>query len=291
LGNVAGSSERGNNGEERSPSKLCVGIALTTDPGTTRQLLDEFCRALAVATGAEVTARGMWHYHRLLEALDTGEVDLAWLPPILALNATARRRVIPLVLPVRNGVSAYSTALFTRPDSRIRTIADLDAARAAWVDRQSAAGYQIIRAYLRTRGVDLDRAFCADQFLGAHDAVARAVLDGEADVGATFVYMDPDGGGIRHAGWGKSPVHIVAHAGPIPSDVIAATIRMPAGVSRLVQRVLVEGGNPELERTARALLGAEGFVAPLPEHLEPLESLLGGLDEPGATPHSIFPRA
>jgi hypothetical protein len=73
--------------------------------------------------------------------------------------------------------------------------------------------------------------------------------------------------------------------------VIAATIRMPAGVSRLVQRVLVEGGNPELERTARALLGAEGFVAPLPEHLEPLESLLGGLDEPGATPHSIFPRA
>ena len=285
---MAGPSNGASNCEV-APTKLCVGVALTTDPGTTRQLLDDFCRALATATGAQVTARGMWHYHRLLEALDTGEVDLAWLPPILALHATARRRVIPLALPVRNGVSAYSTALFTREDSKIHSLADLDGLRAAWVDRQSAAGYQIIRAYLKTRGVDLDRAFAADQFLGAHDAVARAVLEGEADVGATFVYMDAAGTGIRHAGWGKNTVRIVAHAGPIPSDVIAATIRMPAQVSRLVQRVLVEGGNAEVERTAKALLGAESFVAPLAEHLEPLQSLLAGLEE-GTTPHSMLPR-
>ena len=258
-------------------------------------MLDDFCRALASATGIPVTARGMWHYHRLLEALETGEVDLAWLPPILALHATVRRRVIPIALPVRNGVSAYSTALFTREDSRIRQISDLDGLRAAWVDRQSAAGYLIIRALLRSKGVDLERAFSADQFLGAHDAVARAVLDGEADVGATFVYMNanPVPGSaetIQSAGWGAARVHVIAHAGPIPSDVVASNIRMSARVSRMVQQVLIDPGNADIKRTARALLGADGFVVPLSEHLEPLTALLNGLEDSGA-PHSLFPRA
>src|SRR5262249_2013074 len=159
----------------------------------------------------------------------------------------------------RNGVSSYSTALFTREGSRFRTLADLDGVRAAWVDRQSAAGYLIIRALLRSKGIDLERAFAADQFLGAHDAGARAVLEGEADVGATFVYMTPGTETIQSAGWGAARVHVIAHAGPIPSDVIASNIRMPASVSKMVQQVLVDSGNAEIKRTARALLGADGF--------------------------------
>ncbi|HZO12896.1 MAG TPA: PhnD/SsuA/transferrin family substrate-binding protein, partial [Polyangiaceae bacterium] len=166
---------------------LAVGIALTTDPDQSRGLLEEFCRCLAQATGVRVTAHGMWHYHHLLEALSAGQLDLVWLPPILALRATARAGCVPIAIPVRHGVSTYSTALFTRPDSRIRNTDDLQGVRAAWVDRQSAAGYLIIRALLRSNGVDLTKAFAHEKFLGTHDAVAQAVLEGEVDVGATFV--------------------------------------------------------------------------------------------------------
>ncbi len=271
------------------PSAICFGIALTTEPAATRARLDELCAALSSVLGLHVVGRGLWHYHRLLESMDAGEVDVGWLPPILALRAAARKRVVPIALPVRGGVASYSTALFTRPGSGITDVRDLAGVRAAWVDRQSAAGYLIIRAHLRALGVDLEHAFAADQFLGAHDAVARAVLDGEADVGATFVHIGagaPGAPAVTRAGWGSAPVRILAHAGPIPSDIIAATTRTPVPVMRALQTCLVAATDQPLRRAAMALLGADEFVVPLREHLEPLTQLLAGMEDgpPGRTP-------
>lgn len=249
------------------------GIALTTDPGLLRERLATLCAALTPAMGLRVEPVGLWHYHRLLDALEAGDVDFAWLPPLLALRAMGRARVVPLAMPVRSGESAYDTVLFSAPGSRIRTTADLVGVRAAWVDRQSAAGYQIIRAALRSGGVNLESAFAAEQFLGVHDAVVKAVLAGEADVGATFAYLDPTTGAVRRAGWGDAAVQVVSRAGPIPSDVIAASVRVPAPILRRLQRCLVTPPSPELRAAANALFTAEGFVVPDAAHLEPLARL------------------
>ena len=270
---------------------LAVGIALTTDPEKSRGMLEEFCRCLANATGVKVTAHGMWHYHHLLEALKAGEVDLVWLPPILALRATARAGCIPIALPVRHGVSSYSTALFTRPDSEIVSIDDLRGVSAAWVDRQSAAGYLIIRAYLRSKGIDTEVAFTHEKFLGTHDAVAAAVIEGEVDVGATFAYLDPDAadGRPRKAGWGDADVRMLCFAGPIPSDMIAANKRLAPETRDLVQEALVDLADPELARAARNLLGAEAFVAPDQSHLDSLLEILKNMEEMRGPAHTVFP--
>jgi len=270
---------------------LAVGIALTTDPEKSRGKLEEFCRCLANATGVGVTAHGMWHYHHLLEALRARELDLVWLPPILALRATASTGCIPIALPVRHGVSTYSTALFTRTDSKIKSLDDLKGASAAWVDRQSAAGYLIIRGYLRAKGIDLDTAFGHEKFLGTHDAVASAVVDGEVDVGATFVYLDPDAtnGAPRAAGWGDAKVRSLCFAGPIPSDIIAANKRLPQKTRELVQGALVDLTDPELARAARNLLGADAFAAPDQSHLDSLLEILANMEEVRGPAHTVFP--
>src|SRR5262245_22574209 len=88
-----------------------LGIALTTNPTSTKFKLREFCEALAAASGFTVTGEGLWSYQRLLEAMQAGDIDLAWLPPILALAAIERGEVRALALPVRGGVASYSTAL------------------------------------------------------------------------------------------------------------------------------------------------------------------------------------
>ncbi|MCC6523923.1 MAG: PhnD/SsuA/transferrin family substrate-binding protein [Polyangiaceae bacterium] len=270
--------------------RLSVGIALTTDPHTTRGLLTQLCLALADATGMEVEPTGVLHYQTLLDGVAQGELDLVWLPPIPALRAAAAGQIVPLALPVRRGASAYSTALFTRPDAPWRTVADLVGVHAAWADRQSAAGYLIIRAHLRALGVDLARAFTKESFVGTHDAVARAVLEGRADVGASFAYFQADDTQlVQRAGWGDAKVHIITQAGPIPSDLVAASTRLPALVTRLVQAALVDGQNVALMRAAKALLGADGFVAPRHEHLEPLRALLAGLEGDARGSASILP--
>ena len=121
----------------------------------------------------------------------------------------------------------------------MRSPHDLEGARAAWVDRQSVSGYLLIRAHLRSLGIMPERAFTSDRFFGSHEAVVRAVVDGSADVGATFIHLDERPGRreprILRAGWGDAKVRVIAHAGPIPSDVVAASTRLGAGEARLVQ--------------------------------------------------------
>ncbi len=273
--------------------ELAVGIALTTDPERSRELLDEFCRCLARATGVNVTAHGMWHYHHLLEALAAEELDLVWLPPLLALRALARVQCVPVAVPVRHGVSTYSSALICRPDSPIRSLDDLHGVSAAWVDRQSAAGYLIIRALLRSRKVDLNAAFGHEKFLGTHDAVAAAVLDQEVDVGATFAHFAPDADSSTDrptaAGWGEADVRILCSAGPIPSDIVAANRTLTEETRGAVQQALVELSDPELATAARELLAAESFVAPTKQHLASLRHILDNLEESPGRETSTFP--
>jgi len=256
-----------------------VGIAFTSQPSELRARLDQFCAALGAALGMPVSGLGVWHYHRLLEALEMGDIEVAWLPPILAGLAVERGRVLPIALPIRDGAAFYSTALFTRRDAPYKSVDDLRGVRVAWVDRRSAAGYLVIRAHLRSVGVDLERVFGADQFLGAHDAVARAVHDGEADVGATFAHFDPETGEVTRAGWQELDMRVIARAGPIPSDVLAIGMHVPEALRSTLQAAFVTQSAPSVRATAKALFAAEGFLAPEPQHLAPLQALLKDLDD------------
>lgn len=263
------------------PENIRIGIALTTNPAATQLKLKEFCEALEAASGVIVTGEGLWNYRRLIESMEANEIDLAWLPPILALEAIARGEVNPVAIPVRGGVASYSTALFARDDARVTGLSDLVGRTAAWVDPQSAAGYLVIRAFLRSRGVDLERAFTSESFVGNYDAVTRAVMDGRADVGATFIHLgqsDQDGPRPRmiRAGWGDAKVRILAHAGPIPSDVVVAKSGTSAVVVEQIQELLVGGRSERLRLAAAGLFAAEGFIVPTAAHLEPLATLLQG---------------
>lgn len=266
------------------PAPIRVGVTVLEGSESARTLhdrLESFCESLGEAVGAPVTAHGFGHYRDLLEAMHDGKVDVAWLPPVIALRATARGRTLPIALPIRGGVASFSSALFTRPGSSIKSPRDLIAVRAAWVDKQSAAGYLVIRGSLRAQGVDLARAFAAESFLGSHEAVVQAVLSGTVDVGATFAYLDPSRQTVMRAGWGDRAVQSICFAGPIPADVVAASIRLPVPQIRAVQRALCAlPSHAGLRAAAEKLFGAEGFIEARPEHLEPLNRILGYLEDP-----------
>ena len=254
--------------------QLAVGIVLTTDPEQTRKQLATFCRALEEATGLAVKLHKMWPYHQLLEALRQDEVNLAWLPPTLALEATKANACVPVALPVRHGISTYSTALFGRDDGSVQSVAELEGVRAAWVDERSASGYLLIRAKLRSLGVDLAKAFASNTFYRRHDAVATAVLSGEADVGATFVHLDESSGDAIRAGWGDQPTRIICSAGPIPNDFVAVSKSLPDNARAVVQQALVSGAHAPLLQAANELLGCDSFASPVPEHVAALFAML-----------------
>jgi phosphonate transport system substrate-binding protein len=287
-------------------SRIRVGVALSGGSdslngwSTARELasnrtwptlshLNGFCAALGAATGTEAVAYPVGHYSELLDGMVAGDIELAWLPPVVALRATGRGKTLPIALPVRNGTAYYSTALFARAESGLVSPSDLRGVRAAWVDRQSAAGYIVIRASLKMRGVDLAQAFGQNTFYGSHDAVTRAVLEGRAEVGASYVLLDPRRSAPLRAGWGTGPVQMLATAGPIPSDVLAATVRLPVPTIRGIQRAIVNPPTEELRRAAMDLFSSQGFVEADSEHLEPLSAILNHHVEERVERSAVYP--
>jgi phosphate/phosphite/phosphonate ABC transporter binding protein len=247
--------------------------------GPTQGRLGQLCDMLSLAIEIPVVPHAVETYTDLLAGLHWGEIHFAWLPPIIALRAISRGSAVPIAAPVRAGSAWYWTALFTREDSPIETVEALDGARVAWVDHMSSAGYLVIRAALRAQGVETATAFGAETFLGTHDAVVKAVLDGHADVGATFAHFD-DAGRVRSAGWGKTPVRVLKYAGPIPSDVLAVSSHLPPEVAQEIADSLVGEGHGDVKRAAAELLDATGFVSVAREHLKHLEELLAHVEMP-----------
>jgi phosphate/phosphite/phosphonate ABC transporter binding protein len=255
---------RGNNSRART---LRVGIALgskarargSSHEAELRGRLDSFCDALSGATSLAVPGSIVLDYPALLGDMRDGVVDLGWLPPIVALKAFDVRRAQPLALPVRNGHAVYHTALFAREGSPLRSTEDLVGVRAAWVDPFSASGYLVIRAALRSRGVDVERAFSRQTFVDSHERVVEEVACGRADVAATFVHYDATGDIVR-AGWDSEPMQVVTSFGPIPSDMIAASLHAPVWTVERAKDALLGAGNAVLAQATNELLEAEGLV-------------------------------
>jgi phosphonate transport system substrate-binding protein len=258
---------------------LRLGLIPRGEEGDARER--EFVAALSFALQAVVDVHHAADYRVVLAGIEQGLVSFAWMPPLVAARATRRRLVDPIAIAVRQGTTAYTTVLVTRPDSPIHSTSDLRNVRVAWVDRESASGYAVLRSALARAGVRLTDAFSSEIFVRSHAAVVRAVLDRKVDVGATCA--NADAGNLRfprpqHAGDGglltSAELRPVFEAGPIPSDLFAVRRDLPPRVRSALESALLHAMPPRVHAAARALMHADGFTVPTPEHRRMLDALV-----------------
>jgi ABC-type phosphate/phosphonate transport system substrate-binding protein len=173
----------------------------------------------------------------------------------------------------RTSRAGYYSALFTRSNTPLQTVEDLNGTTVAWVSEESASGYFVPRWHLRSMGVDLGKAFGHEKFHGTHEAVTRAVLNEEADVGATHVGLDPVTGKLAAAPWLGIPeasARVLLLVGPIPGDVFSISQRVDVATKRrLVAAFVAMKGDAD----SRLLFEASRFD-PVPDgHLDLLRRL------------------
>jgi phosphonate transport system substrate-binding protein len=240
--------------------------------------LAEICGAIALAIDRPVSPRVLLSYAALREEVEAGRVQIVWAPPLVAVElADAGLATIDLCC-ARGGAVDYHAAIFTRHASSIETLADLRGCHAAWVDEHSSAGYVLPRLKIASAGLDPGALFGRESFLGTHARVARAVLEGEADAGATYLSLDPATGRPLSAGWleagaGINAAFIVATAGPIPADAIVFSSRLPAALkAALVTQVTALPAS--VPRAVARLLGADGFAPAQASHFAALRGML-----------------
>ena len=261
-------------------SDIVFGLVPVHDDDETWNAVDALRVALERSSGRTCDFHLSASPGSLVAAYESGAVNMVWSSPTLALTARELRGAVPVVSAVRQGVAHYHGVLFVRRDSAIQSALQLRGSRAAWVAPTSAAGFIFPRVALAGHGIDPESLYAGERFLGSHGAVVRAVLDGEADVGATFaVFEDGDASkamirsGFLDAAGGDA-VRVILSTPPIPADLVLARPSLiealgESGLVALWRRLAVEAPDAVFP-----VLGADDFAPCDPRSLAELRRQL-----------------
>ncbi len=121
-------------------------------------------------------------YVGVIEAMNAGELDIAYYGPLTYVLAKAKTGAIPLVKAEVKGSPTYHSIIITKKDSGVSTFEDLKGGIFAFGDPASTSSHLMPNAVLREHGIDPDKDV-EKIFTGGHDAVALAVANGEALAG------------------------------------------------------------------------------------------------------------
>jgi phosphonate transport system substrate-binding protein len=86
-----------------------------------------------------------------------------------------------------DGSLGYIAAMYTRADTDIHSLEDMEGHSLAWADPNSTSGYLVPRAQLQAAGIDPETYFSRTGFGGGHEQAVIAVLEGQYDAGVTWV--------------------------------------------------------------------------------------------------------
>lgn len=256
---------------EAAPS---VTFAIISNAPAASALLETVCEELKSKAGLSIQPLVLRSYDKLLEAMRGGEVHIAWAPPLIALDLELADVATVRLCSRRAGKADYSSVLFTAQTSAVNKLEDLKGGRAAWVDKDSSAGYLVPRLKLLAEGLDPDKIFAAQTMRRTHEAVVRVVMNGEAELGATFGSFEagsdvPVSAGWLDAGYENEEVRILGVAGPIPSDVIAVSTQLDRG-----QADAITAAMKDLGESIKRLLNADAFDVPEKTHFDELRRLV-----------------
>ncbi len=185
--------------------------------------LARLCERVGAILDRPVRSLRASSYDELLDFIERGRAQIAWMSPLLAALAEDRLSLRPLLVASRDGRAEYRAVLFTHARSPIRSLDDLAGTTVAWVDRSSGSGYLVPRLMLAAAGHDPLRLFAEELFVGSHEEVLRAVRDGRAAVGATFAeatQREPFCGA-------ETSLRAFHYSDPIPNDLIMAHALVP----------------------------------------------------------------
>jgi phosphate/phosphite/phosphonate ABC transporter binding protein len=200
---------------------------------------------LSDAIGEKVVLYIAKNYGDLRTQMEAGAVDIGSFSPFAYVDAARGGKVRIIAQSILEGSATYRGLIVARKDSGLKTVADLEGKRFAFVDPKSASGYVYPRAMLVEKGVTPERYFKETIFAGGHDKVIAAVLEGQVDAGAIY-----DGALRVEKTKGVPTENLVtlASTDPIPHDAIAVRIGMDEALAKKIQAALVDLDKSEAGR-------------------------------------------
>ena len=122
-------------------------------------------------------------YSSMIEAMRFGRLELAYFGPLSYLLARSKSAIEPFAALESHGSTTYTSVIIANAQSGIATLDDIKGKDVAFGDTASTSSHLVPRALLLEHGLAAERDY-RPHFVGAHDAVAKAVQNGNAQAGA-----------------------------------------------------------------------------------------------------------
>ena len=247
------------------PSLAADGLHLVLTPSQKPTDLlatgEEFARALTTLTGIPVRVTVASDYAAVIEALRNRTADLAFVHPVGYVLASREAKATIIVRNLWHGKSSFTSRIYVRRESGLKTLEDLRGKTMAFIDPASSSGYTYPMVLLIQRGLVKDRDpktfFREVLFAGAHDAGMRALLNGHVDALASFdmareQYLQDKAERER--------IIYIAETPEIPEAGVAARAGLDPATFAKVREALLQIRAPAYAELLRRLYEIDGFA-------------------------------
>lgn len=259
----------------QSAVRLLLPPASASLPRARREELSQLLRC-ALSVAVEVASASS--YEQLHRGVVSGDADVVWAPPMVC--ARFETIDVPVLMrAVRRGEATYRAALVCMAGTHRVDVRQLHGARAAWVDRESCAGYLLPDAWLRGQGL-----VAGETFYGTYEAALSAVLRGEADVSSVYCDQAAPTAELERITPGLSRrLHVLGLTDEVPNDGIVVGPYAPKELSRNLELMLSYPASlPDGARVLERVFGTSTFQAAPRHGYRALYSLLSGRAERAA---------
>ncbi|MFC4769335.1 phosphate/phosphite/phosphonate ABC transporter substrate-binding protein [Effusibacillus consociatus] len=156
--------------------------------GTSKEKLQQY---LSEKIGQKVVVQDYPDYNGVVEALNAGKIQLAYLGPLTYVIAHHQSGAKPVVAKTAGGKPFYYSYIIVPADSQLNSIDDLvknaKDIKFAFGDANSTSGSLVPGAELRKQGLFTDKSnhkFKELHYTGSHDITAKSVGSKKVDAGA-----------------------------------------------------------------------------------------------------------
>lgn len=198
-----------------SEETLRVGLIPNQNPEEVEAQYQPLEDYLAEEIGREVEVSVPATYNAVVEALVSGELDMAYFGGLTYVQARQRADLTPLVTEVNpyTGTTKYHSLIIAPTDSDITEIEDIEGRDFAFGSVSSTSGSLYPSIMLNKAGIDYRTDLGEFTYTGGHDTTAQAVANGRVDAGGLEdrIFYDLRDEGVIE----EDAVRIVAESEPI----------------------------------------------------------------------------
>ena len=210
-----GSGGGGGGGSASGDEPLQVGLIPNENPEEVEAQYQPLEDYLKKELGREVELSVPTTYNAVVEAMVSGELDLAYFGGLTYVQARQRADVHPLFTEVnpRTGTTKYRSVIIVPADSDIEKVEDLEGRDFAFGSVSSTSGSLYPSIMLNQAGIDYRTDLGEVVYTGGHDTTAQAVANGRVAAGGLedrILYGLQEDGII-----GKDKVRVIEESDPI----------------------------------------------------------------------------